>query len=245
MRARHAAAPLALELLAWAFATAAQNPAALDPLPRGAQAYLAHCALCHGDTGAGDGALVPWLQRQRAPHPGRLDDAARARAFGAKGVADIVRRGGGHVGRSDAMPMWGPHLGRALESEVAAWTTRLPGLSPEQRGAVERYLASPPGSFPDGRRSYVVFCSGCHGPQGRGDGFFSPAIKARMRPGDLANAQRFAAVSDDSLRALLAPGGAHAVDAPWMPGWIHALDGNTLDAIVSYLRALQGRGEAG
>lgn len=208
-------------------------------LSRGGQAYLAQCAACHGPFGAGDGPLVPWLLARRAPHPARLDDPARMRTLGVKGVQEIVSKGGAHVGRSSTMPTWGPHLGRVLEAEVSAWVVALPAPSAAQRAAVERWLTSPTGSVPDGRSAYVLHCAGCHGPRGAGDGYFAPALRARMAPRDLGAAATFTGVSDDSLSALLSPGGAHAPNAPWMPGWMNALDPATVDAVVSYLRVLR------
>lgn len=234
MTIRTAGVGVGLLLVLW-MAVVGATSADRGVLARGGQAYLAQCAACHGAYGAGDGPLVPWLLVRHAPHPARLDDAARMRALGAKGVQEIVSKGGAHVGRSSTMPTWGPHLGRVLEAEVSAWAVALPALSAAQRAAVDRWLSSPEGSVPDGRAAYVMHCAGCHGPRGAGDGYFAPAVRARMAPRDLGAA----AISDDSLRVLISPGGAHAPGAPWMPGWMNALDPATVDAVVSYLGALR------
>ncbi len=240
MRWTRTIATLAVLALGWVVLGGMQSKPA-GGLPRGGQAYLAHCALCHGELGAGDGPMAGWLRANGSPEPARLDNAQRMQQLGARGVQEIVSKGGAHVGRFRTMPQWGPHVGRALEAEVSAWAHALPNLPATQREYVRRWLEAPAGSLPDGRRAYVLYCSGCHGPRGAGDGYFSPAVRARMKPGNLTAAS-VAAVSDDSLHVLLSPSGSHASDAPWMPGWLRSLDPATVDAAVSYVRALQKSG---
>ncbi len=228
-------------ILAWAAVAGFQSRPA-GGLPRGGQAYLAHCALCHGDFGAGDGPLTAWLRANGSPEPARLDNPERMRQLGLRGVQEIVSRGGAHVGRFGTMPAWGPHLGRAIETEVTAWTYGLPTLGATPKEWVRRWLESPAGTVPDGRRAYVLWCSGCHGPRGAGDGYYGPSVRARMQPRNLADASRFVGVTDDSLHVLLSPSGAHATGAAWMPGWLRTLDPATVDAAVAYVRALQRSG---
>ena len=61
------------------------------------------------------------------------------------------------------MPVWGPHLGPPWMGRIAGFVATLPASGPAVRPAVERYLASTPGTPPEGRRTYVLYCSGCHG----------------------------------------------------------------------------------
>jgi mono/diheme cytochrome c family protein len=207
-------------------------------LARGAEAYLAHCALCHGDGGAGDGPLAAYLAgRGDAPPP----DLARGTwldGLGPAGVLAAMERGGAHAGRSGGMPVWGPHLGPEIAGRIADWVMTLPAPRPGTAEAVDRYFGADPPGLGEGRRTYVLYCSGCHGPRGRGDGPFSPALRRRLRPTDLTAPDAFAGLDDDALAARVGMGGAHAEHAPTMPGWLHTLEPERIWPLVRYLRSL-------
>lgn len=125
-------------------------PEALPDLQRGAALYAAHCAGCHGSTGAGDGPLAAGLE----PAPTNFRDVERARQRSLFGLYATV--GSGVSGT--AMPAFAQlpeadrwalafHAGRLALPEVArpaawpAWATaevlitRTPAELEQQHGA--------------------------------------------------------------------------------------------------------------
>lgn len=202
----------------------------------GGQAYLAQCAVCHGAHGAGDGPLAASIAAEGVTRPARLDDGVRMGDLGREGVR-VAIEGRAHARKRSPMPVWGPHLGAPWMDRIAAHVTTLPAANPTVHAAVERYLASPEGAAPGSRRTYVFYCSGCHGADGGGRGFFSDAVARRMSPAPL-NGARLAAFTDEELEKRIGMGGAHAAEAATMPGWIHTLSPGERHALAGYLRTL-------
>jgi mono/diheme cytochrome c family protein len=179
---------------------------------RGAKAYLAYCSMCHGEHGAGDGPVAPELARREGVRPAHLDEAARLEKIGARGVRDVIVRGGGHTGRSNLMPTWGEHLAPAVVDDIVAYVMVLPKLDPGIPPAtLAKYMSAPAGTPAEGRKLFVTFCTACHGPQGKGDGFNADSLYARnhIRPRNLTETSYFAKKTDQDLYATIALGGGH------------------------------------
>ena len=68
--------------------TAAPAPVLVNQ--RGEQAFLAYCAMCHGERGAGDGPLAAQLLKQNVTVPAHLNDRARLDEIGRSGVLAVV-----------------------------------------------------------------------------------------------------------------------------------------------------------
>lgn len=214
--------------------------AAGDTLGRGAQAYLAYCAMCHGDRGAGDGPLAAPMAAENVT-VARLDDAARLETLGPAGIRRVIITGGGHTGRSNLMPAWSERLDRRLIDEIVAYVMSLPGRSPGVPAAtVQKYLEAPPGNPEQGRRLFVYYCSGCHGPHGRGDGFNGDTLRVRhaIRPRDLTNTAYFSAKTDQELYEVIALGGGHMGRSVFMPAWTFKLAPADIKSLASYVRVL-------
>ena len=236
---RHLLATLAGVTLA-AFAGGCRGGAASDQLVEGGKAYLAQCAICHGTLGAGDGPLAESIVAEGHARPARLNDTMRIGDLGREGVR-LAIEGRAHARNRSPMPVWGPHLGPPWMDRIAGYVATLPASGATIRSAVERYLAAPPGTPPEGRRTYVLYCSGCHGPEGRGDGFYSEAVSRRMKPAVLEGAL-LAPLSDAELESRIGLGGAHAAEAATMPGWIHTIPPGQRRALAGYLRTLGAGG---
>jgi mono/diheme cytochrome c family protein len=217
-----------------------KEPEGAAELVAGGQAYLAQCALCHGDFGAADGPLAASIAAEGRTRPARLDDPVRMGDLGHEGVR-LAIEGSAHSRAASPMPVWGPHLGPPWMDRIASYVATLPKSDAAARAAVERYIESPPGTPAGSRRTYVIYCSGCHGPEGGGDGFFSDAVAKKMSPAPLDGAA-LAALSDARLEELLGAGGAHAADAATMPGWLHTIAPPERRGLAGYLRTL-GRAE--
>jgi mono/diheme cytochrome c family protein len=220
---------------------AAPDPAQLAQLERGHQAFLAYCGMCHGLSGAGDGPLAPGLASSGAPAPPNLANAERIGRLGPDGVKRIVRQGGGHTGRSNLMPAWGEVLPPSVINDITAWVVRLPEQSPGiPTATVEKYLSAPPGSPDDGRHLFVFYCTGCHGPFGKGDGFNADSLRAKhnIRPRDLTDSTYFAGRADKDLYSVIALGGGHLGKSVFMPAWTYTFEPAQIQDLVAYVRSI-------
>lgn len=94
-------------ILAWEFLAPSkvEHPVVAGP-PDGRALYEAHCAVCHGRTGKGDG---PGMTVVRQPV---LDftDAAAMQTRDDRFLVEITKKGGSQFGRSNAMPAWSMKL---------------------------------------------------------------------------------------------------------------------------------------
>jgi mono/diheme cytochrome c family protein len=100
-----------------------------------------------------------------------------------------------------------------------------------------------------GRDSFEMFCAGCHGPAGRGDGLIAPALKTR--PADLTSlARRHEGVYPRELVRGFVVGTARRVPAHGtseMPAWGTLLGafesaarvGARIDSLVAHIESLQ------
>jgi cbb3-type cytochrome c oxidase subunit III len=224
-------------------ASSADSAAAAPVLvnQRGQQAFLAYCAMCHGERGAGDGPLASGLQKQNVTVPARLNDRARLDVVGRRGVYAVIEKGGGHTGRSNLMPAWGEKLDPALLDSIADYVMSLPDLAPGPPSAtIAKYLAAPPGVTEEGRRLFVYYCSGCHGPYGKGDGFNAEMLRLRhnVRPRDLSDSLYFAPKPDPQIYETVALGGGHMGKSVFMPAWTYTLSPAQIKDLVSYIRVI-------
>lgn len=209
-------------------------------LTRGEEGYLAYCAMCHGENGAGNGPLAAALREQDATVPVHLD-SDKLQAMGIEEVKRIIREGGLHTGRSGIMPAWGERLSPELIDDIAGHVMSLVTRRPETpRQVVQDFLAAPPGSAGDGRRLYVTYCSICHGPEARGDGFYADTLRMRnnIRPADLTDTERFRTMTDEQLYVTIALGGGHGGLSQFMPAWNVTLPPDQIRSLVSYVRAI-------
>jgi mono/diheme cytochrome c family protein len=211
-----------------------------ESLNRGQQAFLANCALCHGDVGAGDGELAPMLQ-QSGIAVARLDNAGRLAQLGRGGVRRVIVLGGAHTGRSNLMPAWGERLGADLVGDIVAYVMTLPEKKASVPAAtLQKYMEAPPGVAAEGRRVFVHYCSACHGPFGKGDGTFAETLRRQhnVRPRDLTDSLYIAQKTDPQLYETIALGGGHIGKSPFMPAWTVSLSPAQIKHLISYLRVI-------
>jgi mono/diheme cytochrome c family protein len=101
------------------------TPAATE-LPPGRALYGAHCAVCHGPTGKGDGPGAS-VVRQRMRD---FTDAAAMREVSDRFLFDMIKKGSSQFGRSNAMPAWGMKLSDAEIRAVVAYIRSLASRNP-------------------------------------------------------------------------------------------------------------------
>ena len=212
-----------------------------ERLESGQRVFLASCAMCHGERGAGDGPLSGELMKEAGAKPARLNDAARLTQLGREGVRRVIVAGGGHTARSNLMPAWGEKLGPKLADDVTDFVMSLPGLTPGAPTAtIEKYLQAPPGTPAEGRRLFVYYCSGCHGLSGQGDGVYAKTLRVRNKvwPRNLTQTPYFAKKTDQDIYVVVALGGGHAGKSPMMPAWTVTLTPAQIKDLVSYIRVI-------
>jgi len=216
-------------------------PATAAYSENGQQAYLANCALCHGEWGEGDGPLAADLLKLSGVRPAQLNNVARLDELGRDQLVSIITLGGGGTHRSNLMPPWGNRLKHEVIGEVADYVMALPTLKPGvPRATIEKYLQAPPGTPAEGRKLFVFYCTMCHGPYGEGNGFLADSLWARykVRPRNLTDSLYFAQKSDQEMYVTIAHGGGYTRHSFVMPGWSVTLAPAQIKDLVSYVRSI-------
>jgi len=217
-----------------------ETVATAEQLQRGQEAFLAYCAVCHGDRGAGDGEMAAPL-RESGVMVAHLDDEARARQLGRDAVRKVIAEGGAHTGRSNLMPGWGERLEATTIDNILEYVLTLPGSRPGVTEAtLQKYLEAPPGAPAEGRRVYLHYCSACHGPYGKGDGPYAEALRQQhnIRPRDLTDSTYIGRKTDQDLFAIISLGGGHMGKSAFMPAWTVSLSPAQIKDVVSYVREI-------
>ncbi len=102
---------------------------AATQVPQGRALYDAHCAVCHGPTGKGDG---PGASVVRQPMRDFSDPVAM-REVNDRFLFDMIKKGSSQFGRSNAMPAWGMKLSdeeiRAVVMYIHSLASRIPTAS--------------------------------------------------------------------------------------------------------------------
>jgi mono/diheme cytochrome c family protein len=117
-------------LLVDAFLRRGEGSPAATGAPRGQALYEAHCAVCHGVTGKGDG---PGARVVRQPMRDFGDPAAMQRLTD-RFLFEIIQKGSSQFGRSNAMPAWGMKLSDAEIHDVVAYIRSLARRDPPASG---------------------------------------------------------------------------------------------------------------
>ena len=208
---------------------------------RGKEAYLADCAMCHGESGEGDGPLAEELKKLAGVAPAHLNDRALLAQLGRHGLVQVITRGGAHTGRSNLMPPWGERLSASLIRDIADFVLVLPDLAPGvPRSTIEHYLQAPPGVPAEGRKLFLFYCTACHGPQGKGNGIYADTVWARshIRPRDLTDSVYLSRKTDQDLYTIISLGGGHMGKSVYMPAWTVTLKPGQIKDVLSYVRVI-------
>jgi mono/diheme cytochrome c family protein len=106
----------------------AANPAA-TPSHDGRAIFEAHCAICHGPMGRGDGPGAKVIRQKMQD----FSDAVAMRGVNDRFLFDIIKKGSSQFGRSNAMPAWGMKLTdeeiRAVVAYIRALASQKPPAS--------------------------------------------------------------------------------------------------------------------
>jgi mono/diheme cytochrome c family protein len=86
--------------------------------------YDAHCAICHGPHGKGDGPGARVIGQTMPDFP----DAAAMSRVNDRFLFEIIKKGSSQFGRSNAMPSWGMQLSdRQIQALVVFIRSLAPG----------------------------------------------------------------------------------------------------------------------
>lgn len=88
----------------------------------------------------------------------------------------------------------------------------------------------------EGRRSYLIYCSGCHGELGRGDG--PGAGSLAVKPANHTDGARMNQLSDKHLFDIITKGGSAVGKSSFMPAWGSQLKEKQVRDLISYIRSI-------
>lgn len=207
----------------------------------GAPVFLQYCAMCHGDGGNGDGEVSAPLA-VKGVKVARLNDLDRMSKLSKEELTEVVRKGGGHTGRNDAMPAWADSLSDEQITNVVEFVTSLATTNPAiPLATLAHYLKAPEGVAAEGRSLFMHHCAACHGNTGKGDGPFAARLAGMANkavPRDLTDGAYMSGIKDEKLYATISLGGGHFKKAVQMPAWNLVLTPAQMKNLLAYVRTL-------
>jgi mono/diheme cytochrome c family protein len=233
-------APAASQTAAPADTTPAPPPLSAE-LQRGKEVFLENCAMCHGESGNGDGDFGEGLKQKAGVSPANLSDRVNLDRLGAAGVHRVIEKGGAHTGKSNMMPAWAGLLTPQQIDDVANYVMRLPELAPGVSSYTSRsYANTPPGQAAAGEQLFIHHCAACHGAGGHGDGPLAAGLQKQhsIRPRNLTDSTYIAHKTDRDLFMTITLGGGHMGKSPYMPVWAGYLSPNQVKDLVSFIRVI-------
>jgi mono/diheme cytochrome c family protein len=88
-----------------------------------------------------------------------------------------------------------------------------------------------------GAKTYQLYCSTCHGKEGKGDG---PAALVDPKPADHSDAVYMGSLSDAQLYTVITKGGPAVGKSPLMAPWGAVLSAEQTRDVIAYVRSLSG-----
>jgi mono/diheme cytochrome c family protein len=216
-----AATLLLTPAIVWAQGSAAPAASDISSFARAKAEALLHdqlpCLGCHTLDGKG-GKLAPELATVRT---------RRDAAYVARVVADPQATVRGTLMPHTPMPReWRALVVRYLGGDASIV---------DAAGAAPRIDAAASADS-TGAALYARYCTGCHGPQGKGDG--PNAASLPVPPARHASKDAMSARPDDALYDTIAGGGAIMNRSPRMPAYGTTLSPAQIRALVRHIRSL-------
>jgi mono/diheme cytochrome c family protein len=197
------------------------------------ETYQAFCARCHGEAGAGDGPILPYLD----PAPRDLTKAAFMNSKTPERFLNSIVAGV----PGTSMPPWGAVLEGVQSREVLDYVlstfVTVPRRELRERNIPDQNpVASSDESIARGEALYLRRCTGCHGLKADGKGPNSPDILPRPR--NLRNTEFVRSVGDRRLiEAIL-----YGVQGTAMPPWIdYGFSQDDAGDVVNFIRSINVR----
>lgn len=199
-------------------------------LNSGARIYLKRCALCHGNSGHGDG-YIP-LSIEEYPSASLFNQK-----FGTKlkDVIKVVTYGGSKGNMSPYSPPW---KGELSEPQIVSVSNFVIKLRKNYDGAIEE-IRSFSGELQSnkflGRTIYLSRCKICHGANGEGDGVLSKNVITDPPPYNLSRSTR----DTSYLKNIISVGGSPLGRSKQMPAWGQELLDHEINSLIYYIESLK------
>jgi mono/diheme cytochrome c family protein len=160
---------------------AAAPPSAAPSLP-GQALYAMHCAVCHGESGKGDGPSASGF----ATKPSNLTEGRRLNQLPDEFFVNIVLHGGPAEGLSPGMPPFRGNLNEGQIRQITAYVRTL--ADPPFRSGDARLIVTVPGAPPQPiffshlihAGSYRIDCQYCHTDARRSSAAGLPSVEKCM-----------------------------------------------------------------
>ena len=137
----------------------------------------------------------------------------------------------------------------------ACGDTQAPPAEPAEPAPAPEPVAEPPAPAPAppavdvpegnlrgdavaGAASYQLYCTTCHGAEGKGDGPASAALDPK--PADHSDPVRMGALSDEEIFRTISGGGASVGKSPLMTAWGGVLSEDQIRDVLAHIRSLSG-----
>jgi mono/diheme cytochrome c family protein len=183
--------------------------------------YKAHCVICHGEDGTGNGLLADRLETR----PANLTNPSLAEKRDHE-IFQIIEGTAPHGRVSENMPQWGLAIPQNHIESLVYYVRYLNRTKHPASGNPIR-----------GKQVYDAYCTDCHGKDGKGGGILAKVY--HMKPADHTNPMEMNKMNNNELRDYIKTG----EDITLMPGWKGELNDEQIDDIVSYIRLLSANGK--
>lgn len=208
-----------------AAAKALQNP--IEPteqsLAEGKRVFIAQCALCHGESGAGDPAMQGQLA---APIPNLTDDEW---VYGSTDgeIFTLIQ-----TGTPNDMQGFGDKLRDRQIWSIVNYIRSLDPAESDESTPLQNPVPKTTESLMAGRQNYARFCVECHGLDGRGHTEMNEFLLTR--PADLTKDDWTYGTDDGVVFGIIKNGTPND-----MPAFADRFDDEAIWNIVNYLESLR------
>jgi mono/diheme cytochrome c family protein len=159
--------------------TGTAAPATPREIASGRQLYATHCAVCHGETGRGDGPSAAGF----ATKPSDLTDGRLMNGLPDEFIVNVILRGGPAEGLSPGMPPFEAYLGQAQARDLTAFIRSR--AQPPFRPEAAKRLVTIPGaprqpilfSHLIHAGSFQIDCQFCHADARRSEFAGIPSVE--------------------------------------------------------------------
>jgi cytochrome c oxidase cbb3-type subunit 3 len=201
----------------------------IPSIERGAEIYMARCALCHGGQAMGEGKLP--LKIEDYPNTNLMKGL---KAKDLDSIRDAVIYGGILDDFSLYMPPFGNELTWTEIESISQFVSDL-RKDPEPLLAMLQDIDKQQEKTSDlGRITFENRCVLCHGVSGQGDGRMAKIIKTPP-PYNLTKSL----MQKEYLSLIIASGGEPLGRSPQMPPWKDQLSPKEIDAVADYIIGLR------